>query len=89
MAQDEKTTTPAPGPERAKLNRELAQGINSLKKGKTWYSPNRGFAELREEIAAYYKRRFGIEYDAHEMYNDYVLIGTSHVINGTMWARYK
>ena len=25
MAQDEKTTTPAPGPERAKLNRELAQ----------------------------------------------------------------
>ena len=40
------------------------EGINSLKKGKTWYSPNRGFAELREEIAAYYKRRFGIEYDA-------------------------
>ena len=35
------------------------EGINSLKKGKTWYSPNRGFAELREEIAAYYKRRFG------------------------------
>lgn len=31
------------------------EGINSLKKGKTWYSPNRGFAELREEIAAYYK----------------------------------
>lgn len=40
------------------------EGINSLKKGKTWYSPNRGFAELREEIASYYKRRFGIEYDA-------------------------
>ena len=25
-------------------------GIKSLEKGRTWYSPNRGFAELREEI---------------------------------------
>ena len=34
------------------------EGINSLKNGKTWYSPNRGFAQLREEIANYYARRF-------------------------------
>ncbi|MCH5304253.1 MAG: aminotransferase class I/II-fold pyridoxal phosphate-dependent enzyme, partial [Ruminococcus sp.] len=39
-------------------------GINSLEKGKTWYSPNRGFIELREEIANYYKRRFNVSYKA-------------------------
>lgn len=39
------------------------EGIKSLEKGKTWYSPNRGFMELRQEIAKYYERRFGIPYD--------------------------
>lgn len=39
------------------------EGIKSLEKGKTWYSPNRGFMELRQEIANYYERRFGISYD--------------------------
>lgn len=39
------------------------EGIKSLEKGKTWYSPNRGFQELREQIAAYYKRRFDISYE--------------------------
>ena len=39
------------------------EGINSLKNGKTWYSPNRGFAQLREEIANYYARRFNISYE--------------------------
>ena len=39
------------------------EGIKSLEKGKTWYSPNRGFVELRQEIANYYERRFGIPYD--------------------------
>ncbi len=39
------------------------EGIDSLKKGKTWYSPNRGFAELLKEITLYYKRRFGVSYD--------------------------
>ena len=55
------------------------EGINSLKKGKTWYSPNRGFAELREEIAAYYKRRFGIEYDAKKQ--TLVTVGGSEAID--------
>ena len=32
--------------------------IESLEKGKTWYSPNRGFADLRNEIVTYYKRKF-------------------------------
>jgi aminotransferase len=38
-------------------------GINSLEKGKTWYSPNRGFAELRKEISNYYSRRFNVLYN--------------------------
>jgi len=38
-------------------------GIYSLEKGHTHYSPNAGFRELREEIAKYLKRRFGVEYD--------------------------
>lgn len=39
------------------------EGIDSLKKGKTWYSPNRGFAALLKEITNYYKRRFNVTYD--------------------------
>lgn len=39
-------------------------GITSLEKGKTWYTPNRGFIELRKEICNYYKRRFNLSYDA-------------------------
>lgn len=39
------------------------EGIKTLEHGKTWYSPNRGFSELLEEICRYYKRRFNIEYE--------------------------
>lgn len=39
------------------------EGIRSLEKGKTWYSPNRGFANLRNEICRYFKRRFNVEYN--------------------------
>ncbi len=39
-------------------------GIKTLERGKTWYSPNAGFAELREAIANYMKRRFAVEYQA-------------------------
>lgn len=38
------------------------EGIRSLTKGKTWYSPNRGFSDLLNEITNYYERRFGITY---------------------------
>lgn len=38
-------------------------GIDSLQKGKTWYTPNRGFSELRQEISNYFSRRFETEYD--------------------------
>ncbi len=39
------------------------EGIESLRKGHTWYSPNRGFSELCNQISNYYARRFGIEYN--------------------------
>lgn len=39
------------------------EGINSLQMGKTWYTPNRGFTALREEISNYYNRRFNLKYD--------------------------
>ncbi|MGN1113059.1 MAG: aminotransferase class I/II-fold pyridoxal phosphate-dependent enzyme, partial [Acutalibacteraceae bacterium] len=39
------------------------EGIRSLEKGKTWYSPNRGFANLRNEISNYFNRRFNVQYN--------------------------
>lgn len=39
------------------------EGIETLRKGQTWYSPNRGFEELRKQISNYYARRFNVEYD--------------------------
>lgn len=40
------------------------EGIKSLEDGKTWYSPNRGFIELREEICKWLKRHYHIEYES-------------------------
>ena len=37
--------------------------IDSLQKGRTGYSPNRGFTALCREISGYYRRRFGLDYD--------------------------
>lgn len=39
-------------------------GIDVLEKGKTWYSPNRGFSELREEIQRWIKRKYDLSYEA-------------------------
>ncbi|MFU0833489.1 MAG: Aminotransferase [Oscillospiraceae bacterium] len=39
------------------------EGIRSLEDGKTWYSPNRGFIELREEICRFLKRHCHLEYE--------------------------
>ncbi len=38
------------------------EGIQSLEKGRTRYTPNRGFLKLREEIAAFLRRHYGVEY---------------------------
>lgn len=39
-----------------------AEGIKSLEKGKTAYSPNKGLTRLREEICSFYLRRYDVEY---------------------------
>ncbi|MBQ6499688.1 MAG: aminotransferase class I/II-fold pyridoxal phosphate-dependent enzyme, partial [Ruminococcus sp.] len=38
-------------------------GIASLEKGRTWYTPNRGFKELCAEITKFYKRKYNLTYD--------------------------
>ncbi len=40
------------------------KGIESLEKGKTWYTPNAGLVALREAIAGYVNRHYAVEYDA-------------------------
>ena len=44
------------------------EGIYSLNKGRTFYTSNAGLPELREEIAQYMRRKYGISYDPqHEI----------------------
>ncbi len=38
-------------------------GIESLKSGKTWYTPNRGYKTLRQEIAAFLSRKYNLTYN--------------------------
>lgn len=57
-------------------------GIKSLQQGKTFYTSNAGLMELRQAIAAYSKRRFGLEYDpASELL---VTVGGSEAIDLAM-----
>lgn len=59
-------------------------GIRSLEEGLTYYSANNGMIEMREEIAKYQKRRFGLEYDpASEII---VTVGGSEAIDIAMRA---
>lgn len=39
------------------------KGIESLEKGKTWYTPNAGLLALREAISGYVSRHTGVTYD--------------------------
>lgn len=55
------------------------EGIESLRRGKTWYSPNRGFSELRDQISNYFSRRFDVEYDPEE--EIVVTVGGSEAID--------
>ena len=53
--------------------------IESLEKGKTYYTSNSGLIEFRKEIAAYLERRFSISYDpSKEMI---VTVGGSEAID--------
>ncbi len=39
------------------------EGVKTLEKGRTWYSPNAGLLALRQAIGGYLTRRFDLEYD--------------------------
>ncbi|MBR2177046.1 MAG: aminotransferase class I/II-fold pyridoxal phosphate-dependent enzyme [Clostridia bacterium] len=55
------------------------EGIESLRRGRTWYSPNRGFAELRTQISKYFARRFDVEYNPDD--EIVVTVGGSEAID--------
>ncbi len=38
-------------------------GIESLENGKTWYTPNRGFKKLCQEISGFVDRKYNLNYD--------------------------
>ena len=41
-------------------------GIASLEAGKTRYTSNWGLMELRQELAKFMQRRYGLRYDPHD-----------------------
>ena len=53
-------------------------GIESLEKGRTWYTANAGLLELRRQIAAYLGRRFALSYEEQ---NILVTVGGSEAID--------
>ena len=58
------------------------KGIETLEKGRTWYSPNAGFVQLRTAISGYINRRFGLSYNpADEII---VTVGGSEAIDLTL-----
>ena len=54
-------------------------GIRSLEQGKTWYTPNRGFKELCQEISKFYQRKYSLTYDPAE--ECVVTVGGSEAID--------
>jgi aminotransferase len=58
-------------------------GIDSLDRGRTWYTANAGIAPLQKEITAYLSRRFALEYDPGQVL---VTVGGSEAIDLTIRA---
>ncbi len=58
-------------------------GINSLEKGRTWYTANAGLIELRQEASKYLKRRFNLDYAANDIF---ITVGGSEAIDLTIRA---
>ncbi len=58
--------------------------IESLEKGKTYYTSNAGTTELRNEISRYMKRRFELDYNPND--EIFVTVGGSEAIDVTMRA---
>ncbi len=59
-------------------------GIESIEKGKTYYTSNSGLLEMREEISRYLKRRFKLDYRAED--EIVVTVGGSEAIDIAMRA---
>ncbi len=59
-------------------------GIESLEKGKTYYTANAGLLELRQEISRYLERRFQVKYDPQK--EVIVTVGGSEAIDITFRA---
>ena len=59
-------------------------GILSLEAGKTRYTANRGLEQLREEIAAWMERKYGLSYDP--VGEILVTVGGSEAIDGAIRA---
>ena len=55
------------------------EGIDSLEKGRTFYTSNSGLIELRQEICNYLKRKQNIEYDARKQV--IITVGGSEAID--------
>ena len=53
-------------------------GIQSLEKGRTWYTSNSGLKELRQEICRYLERRFDLHYTEDQTL---VTVGGSEAID--------
>ncbi len=53
-------------------------GIESLEKGRTWYTANAGLVELRRQIAAYLARRFSLSYTEEQLL---ITVGGSEAID--------
>ncbi len=60
------------------------EGIRTLEKGKTWYSPNAGFLRLRQSVAAYIERHNQVTYDPKT--EILVTVGGSEAIDLTFRA---
>ena len=60
------------------------EGIRTLEKGRTWYSPNAGLFALREAIAGYIQRHGGVEYNPKS--EILVTVGGSEAIDLTFRA---
>lgn len=62
-------------------------GIEAIQNKKTRYTANRGLIGLRNEIAGYMKRRFGLEYNGED--EILISVGGSEAIDGTIRALVK
>lgn len=58
-------------------------GIRSLEKGQTYYTSNSGLIKLREEICAYFERRFDLSYTPSDVL---VSVGGSEAIDACIRA---